>query len=233
MKSMKRVLLALGNVPLMLSLAGCPSGYQLDEEKVEFISYDTGVGQRRTPVPLADPASFVVLEHSDYGKDRHSAYYQATPIPGADAPSFKSVGEFFAIDARQAYYARRPILGSDPASFKILKGNWSRDNREVYFQTRSLGVCDLATFELRPENHGQWALDARCAYHREHRLPLRDRASFRILSSSYAKDSFAVYSGAKVIEGADPATFEVLPDTHIGRDRHGCYLMEHPVACRL
>lgn len=50
-----------------------------------------------------------------------------------------------------------------------------------------------------------------------------DTASFQILDDIYAKDGKNVYRVGKIIEGADPATFEVLSHKAYAKDRFAVY----------
>ena len=57
----------------------------------------------------------------------------------------------------------------------------------------------------------------------KNRIPLEDRGSFKILTGGYTKDKINVYYAWKIVEGADPESFEMIGNTFGGRDKHGCF----------
>lgn len=59
----------------------------------------------------ADPNTFVILDN-DYSKDKHRAYWNATPIEGADSSTFHALGNGYAKDNRMTYLLKKEKGGT-------------------------------------------------------------------------------------------------------------------------
>jgi hypothetical protein len=114
--------------------------------------------------------------------------------------------------------------GADPASYRLLRGNWGRDDHNVYVGADPVNPKDLGTFEIL---NSEWARDSRWYYPAKYGryIPIQelDRATFQILDAGWAKDCCRVFYYDRIVEGADPATFEVVNDVR-GRDKNNYYL---------
>lgn len=150
-------------------------------------------------------------------------YYGDVTVDSADAGSFRSLSEHYAVDARQVYYGesyrkgqeyyavRRfrvwVVDGADPLTFRLLRDPYARDESQVYFKGARLPVRDPTSFELT--GWGLYTRDRIVAYFDDVEIDGSDGASFRPLSNHYAVDRAHVYYDNRVISN-DPGTFEVL-----------------------
>ena len=209
---------------LLLLLTGC-SGYEVRDEQVYWTYWNEGTGNGERELN-ADHKTFKILEHNRYAKDEFRVFYQGSEVKGADAESFKSVWEFYGVDKSHAFYGEKLILNSIGSSFEVIDGNFSRDGKDYFFNEKPLNVCDYESFLIHDFNgeYSNWlSYDDECAYFQKNRIPLEDRGSFKILTGGYTKDKINVYYAWKIVEGADPESFEMIGNTFGGRDKHGCF----------
>ncbi len=110
----------------------------------------------------------------------------------------------------------RPVP-AEAATFVIVESvdenHFGKDKDQVFMNGQVLHGVDPATFEylgglyFRDKNHGYYHYGAKCS---------DDPANFAVVPAPpgqlirFAKDSRHVYSGARILENADPATFEPM-----------------------
>jgi hypothetical protein len=90
---------------------------------------------------------------------------------------------------------------------------WARDRKHVYFQRLVMEGLDSVTAQVV----GRMLKDATQVYAAYNRPVIgADAPSFEEVRGSYSyyRDRWRVYYHDKPIEGADPATFEALPQRH-------------------
>jgi hypothetical protein len=213
---------------LLLALAGltgCNTGYQQINGEWKYVTLDEGYGRRENPIAGADAASFEKLGRSGFARDRSQVYYQGKPLEGADAATFENLKGSYWRDKDRVYYFDHPIEGADPGSYGLLRSDWARDANNVYVGADPVNPKDLATFEIVNNN---WARDSLwyypAQYARHAPIEVLDRETFQILDGVWAKDCCRVFYFNRIVEGADPATFEVVNDVR-GRDKDYYYLM--------
>lgn len=207
-----------------LLLNGC-SRYEVRDNSVYWTYWKEGMGSGEIELD-ADHETFKILEHDRYAKDKFRVFYQGSEVKGADAKSFKSVWEFYGIDRNHAYYGEKLIPNAIGSSFEVIDGNFSRDGKDYFYSDKALNVCDYESFVIHDFNgaYGNWlSYDDQCAYFQKSRIPLVDRASFEILIGGYTKDKANVYYGSRIVEGADPESFEMIGNTFAGKDKHSCF----------
>jgi DKNYY family len=161
-------------------------GYTVSDGKVIYHSGLYGMGSKDSwEIPGADADTFSAAGEG-YAKDKNSAYLDGRIIPQSDGPSFKLLEKPYAADWAHVYYGAQ-VLSNSPQTFKIIakleKITFSTDGKKVF----------SGSVEFLPGT--------------------ADAASFeRIGPSGYFRDRNRVYTFEKVVEGADPRSFEVLPD---------------------
>jgi len=209
---------------LLLLLAACNAGYQQVNGAWVFVEIDEGRGRTENAILGVDAATFKPFKGSEFAVDRQRVYYRGTPLDGADAASFQHLRASYWADKNRVYYFDDPLPGSDPATFRFLRYFWTRDAHNVYSGADPVNPKDLATFRVIDAN---WAQDAQWYYpaYYGHHVPIKelDYATFRIIKGGWAKDCCRVYYFDRVVEGADPATFEALNNVR-GRDKAYYYL---------
>lgn len=207
---------------VMVALSfGCEK-YEVEQNSVYYKTWDEGHGSRRTKIIGADAATFKVLKHDRYAKDKSQVYFNGGVITGADAQSFKTIGEVSAVDRYHAYCMNRPIPGADSNTYRAIDVSWGCDQSDCYHMGTQLHACNPSSFRVYAKNVS-YAYDNQCAYYQQWKLPLRDRQSLKILDSGYVKDNKGVYFLDTVVEEADPQTFTVKPHTFIVYDKNGYF----------
>ncbi len=206
------------------ALTACNTGYQQINGQWMYVTLDESQGRRENPIAGADAATFERIERSDFARDRSRVYYQGRVLEGADAATFEHLKGNYWKDRNRVYYFSRPLAGADPGSYRLLRADWGRDNRNVFVGADAVDPKDIGTFEVVNDN---WARDSLwyypAQYGRYAPIETLDRATFKILDGVWAKDCCRVYYFNRVVEGADPATFEVINDVR-GRDKDYYYL---------
>jgi hypothetical protein len=166
-------------------------------------------------------------------------------MPGADAASFQSIGDWFAKDRRHVYFLHRVVEGADPESFAVLGGynaHWAKDETRAYYFSPSKAAgnmwpiesASLDAFEILP--HGkfaEYARDREAIYHLGKRIRGADAATFAILPSDrmneageaysyhFAKDAKRIYFDGKPIADAGYASFLVVHAPGTGNAEYG------------
>lgn len=177
----------------------------------------------------ADPDTVEAIS-TEHGKDATTVYEWDIPILHADPATFEHLSENYAKDATQVFYGRTRLEGAELATFERLGDGWSRDAAHVYSGNRRLNICDIETFEPL----SVWrAVDGKCYYIQAERLANVDRASLEILPGEYARDRSHVYWLERVVDGANPKTFEVKEDRmhSLARDASQCFSGPSVVTC--
>lgn len=213
-------------------LAGCAAGYDVRQDRVDFIWWDEGSGKNVKTVKGADPATFEKIS-SYHGKDQRHVYWRALPITHADPNSFKNIDLYYAVDARQAYLTHRVLEGSDSGTFEYIGDGWAKDKDSYFYGQVTLDVCDFETFEIVSESYSSRATDSQCYYWRGERVDIYDISTLELLGAGYARDSHYVYSDASIIKSAEPDSFEVLRNRYpsIARDAKNCFAGTRILAC--
>jgi hypothetical protein len=190
------VALAIAGLILFLVAGACSSfdeglkdsfgGYTVTDGKVIYHTGLYGMGSKDSwEIPGADADTFSSVGEG-YAKDKNSAYLDGRVISQSDGPSFKLLEKPYAADRAHGYWGAQ-ILSDSPQTFKIIarleKVTFSTDGKKVF----------SGSVEFLPGT--------------------ADAASFtQVGSSGYFRDRNRVYTFEKVVEGADPRSFEVLPD---------------------
>ena len=212
------------------AVTGTYSYYEVIDGKVTYFRWNPmGMRYHTRVLENADPNTFVAIG-TEHGKDATTVYEWDIPILHADPETFKRLTENYARDATQIFYGRTRLEGVDLETFERLGDGWSRDADDFYSGNKRLDVCDIDTFEPL----SMWrAVDSQCYYIQAERLDTVDRASLEILWGAYAKDRSQVYWLEHVVEGADPATFEVKDDRmqSLARDANQCFSGARIVTC--
>lgn len=179
--------------------------------------------QNRPPSSLSERGYYVrgstLYFHSGFG------FAEPFEINGADFDSFKILDEAYALDTFRVYYNGGPISDADPSTFEILESNFSRDARHVY-RSGDVFSDDPLNFEILGENiyrdsrHIYWSAE----------IISDDPSQLVVIGSSsqytYLKDSRTVFVYGNPIQGADPATFEIITDSFSRDATHIFYFDE-------
>ncbi|WP_185731288.1 DKNYY domain-containing protein [Larkinella rosea] len=133
-------------------------------------------------------------------------------LEGADAESFVAITDHFGKDKNHAYFYERIIPDADPATFTFLASSYSRDKNRGY-SCEKLISNDGAHFNIVPN-------------------PNETATSVSAEGIPYARDRRQVYKDTNVIEGADPATFTMVPmfnGIYLTYDHRRVYFHDQPL----
>ena len=221
---MKRMALMLS---ALLALIGCsPTGaYSQKDGKWHFEREAMAVPRGETLKPL----------NNRFAKTATVAFFRATIIEGAHAPSFVALTEHYAKDRARVWYGDtyrkgqeyytiahtriEVIEGADAPTFTYIDQGYARDKARMYYEGTPF-TAHAASYQVLDYGFGK---DEVSGYYMRRPIPGSDGKSFANLDDAWSKDAARVfwsdvdYSGAsvgaivnRVAEGADPATFQAL-----------------------
>lgn len=134
-------------------------------------------------------------------------------IKAADAESFTAINDDYGNDKNHAFYLGKPIPNADPATFTYLAGSYSKDSKNGYSRDQLIST-DGPNFDIVPN-------------------PNETPTNVSAEGIAYARDSRRVYKDVITIDGADPATFAVVPmfnGNYLTHDRRRVYFQDRPIA---
>lgn len=145
----------------IISFTGCQPGYQNEDGKWVWITYNEAVGKGKKYVQGQDSESFEVLSDKEYAKDRFSVYYKGSKIENADSPSFQLIRKGYTKDKNKVYLDRTPVIFADPQTFEILKWPYAKDKYRAYCGTVPLTLTEeeVEIFKVRsPKNEAKHSM---------------------------------------------------------------------------
>ena len=134
----------------------------------------------------------------------------------------------YKIKANIVYY-KDSIMKADPETFEYLSCHYGKDINVAFSGKDPIEGSHPETFEIID---WQWQRDKYLYYNKGVPMVNIDYESFEILIANYSKDKFHVYFYDKIIENADPSTFQVNEMTHIARDKNNEYKFGKIIANR-
>ncbi|XCN72227.1 MAG: DKNYY domain-containing protein [Candidatus Electrothrix aestuarii] len=242
--------------PLCAQGASLGKCYKRTTEGIE-ISYLGGYPSAKrihSKVQGADPASFRLLADIQgdncgqaplYGADAKQVFFRNKPLAGADPKYFIVIGRGYGHDRTGLYYRDKLVANIKPEGIRLIPIPYST---AVYCATTAVvlsrnkpivAAVDPLTVQALG---GRWLRDAEHVYleHFKKNIQGADPNSFTVLAPRkgrlrdllYAQDRNRVYmltaQGVKILQGADPATFERLNKRYC-RDRSTVYYKGMPV----
>ncbi len=133
-------------------------------------------------------------------------------IGAADAESFTVINDDYGKDKGHAFYLGKVIPNADPATYTYLAGSYSKDKNSGYSRDQLISN-DGANFNIVPN-------------------PSETPANVSAEGIAYAHDSHRVYKDVNTIDGADPATFTVVPmfnGYYLAHDNQRVYFQDRPM----
>jgi DKNYY family len=187
-----------------------------------------GCSGNKPPNSLFDSAGYYVRGDTVYYL--HSFPGKAFEVEGADSASFHAFDTLYARDKSHVYYTGNPIPGADAATFELLnRPDFGKDKSHVYQREHPISD-DPAHFALLDADLSK---DSGAVYWSDGHVLSTDPARFVIISNNdhllYTKDSRTVWVNGNPIEGADPATFQVLQGGYSRDDQQMFYFTDHVV----
>jgi hypothetical protein len=207
----------------------------------------------------ADPKTFEILTIGAHtgtvlARDKRHVFYGRELVPNGDPATLQVFGSYdaykpavyYAKDRNNIYYNGSLVQGMDVATFEHLGGWLVKDKHGVYFEPgggresfpTKADLIDPATFQVF---HGQAAnpsvasQDVNFTFSTEYRIvDVRTMdPSFKRFGCDYIEFRGNIYYTIYLVQGADPASFRVLPPADgtdledcspgAAADRHGRY----------
>lgn len=148
--------------------------------------------------------------HAGYWVEGGAVVYAGYPVRGADPATFVCIGVGpFAKDERHCYCAGKRIRQMDPASFRGLNFTFASDRAMVWCLGGQVVGADASSFQVCDD--GRYCVDVST-----------------VVPHSYGKDERAVYyynfdGKARVVRGAEAASFSSFGDGHFGIDANSVF----------
>ena len=183
-------------------------------------------------IDRANPETYVKIDE-DWSKDDTYYFYNYQRVD-VDYQTFEVLNNRFARDKNKVFLLKTfSLLDSsiDPATARKVNERYIVDKDYIYdFQQyrESVEVDSLVSFRCFDSNSiniiGENFLlfDDKVVFDGDE-LPGVDSRSFQVVKDHYSKDKNHVYAGSKMIEGADPASFEVLETIFYSKDKNYVY----------
>ena len=142
------------HIIVLCLLLSCDSGYQKEDGKWLWVSYDEAAGKRTTPIDKHDYQSFEVLENKKYARDKNSVFYLGSIIKNADPKSFTWLKAGYSKDENHVFLDAETIIFAKPDSFEPLEFPYSKDDAHVFCGTIPLSLKgnEIAQFRVTNED---------------------------------------------------------------------------------
>jgi hypothetical protein len=173
-------------------------------------------------VPVRDISKFQINEFCESYRcatDGTSLFKDGKLVGGVDMKTlhlFRSCG--YSVDKNHAYYNGEIIKEADADTFDLYydsrdKYCYAHDKKALYYKGEMVPGASATKLEkVAPGDPFSPERDGKNIYYDGKRLDL-DRSTFQYLGKGVSKDAVSVYQGANKIEGADAATFEIIPNS--------------------
>ena len=173
-------------------------------------------------VPVKNINSFQINEFCESYRcatDGILLFRDGKVVEGVDMKTlhlFRSCG--YSVDKNHAYYNGEVIKEVDAATFNLYydshdKYCYAHDKKSLYYKGEVVSGASAAKLEkVAPGDPFSLEKSGQNTYYDGKKLDL-DIKTFQYLGKGVSKDATSVYQGADKIEGADPATFEIIPNS--------------------
>lgn len=186
------------------------------------------------PVPLADYESFHTIKGArwmsgDYAADKYRVYFQDHIVEGADPQTFREVEFYVGQDKNRVYHKWEASTVRDYRKLTRVGNYFFTDGKQIYNRNmEEFSEADPTTFRVLADNQGDcvWYTDGDHIWWYDQIVEEADAATFspvylysyftgkkeRVGGSSYTygKDAYHVFCRDSLMEGADPASFEII-----------------------
>lgn len=176
----------------------------------------------------ADAATFEILDGS-YARDAGTVYLDGAALPGVDAATFELLERPDYSRDRDRIYLRGEPLSDDPEHFEFVDGDLAKDGTAVYWSDGSVLSSDPEHFEVvSNEGYYLFTKDSTAVHVNGTLIDGAEPALFEVLGGAYSVDGQRVYYFTDEIPGADLATFAPV-DGPYAADVRRVYWMGTPI----
>ena len=187
------------------------------------VYYKYGFPEAAFEIPSADPGSFKILD-SSYALDKSRVYLFGVAIPEADPRTFTVGPGDFSTDANHVYDGRE-IFSDDPEHFEVMIYEFvARDSHHIYWVDR---IISDDPSHLVVIGEFEWFIyfkDSKTVFVLGNPIQGADPASFQVIGAGYSRDAARVFYSNQLLPKADPASFEFIEGAY-GRDQRAAYWM--------
>ncbi len=140
--------LFLLSLSIILILTSCNSGYQKENGKWTWISYNEAVGKKVKTIEKADTKTFVILKNTKYAKDKNFVFLEGRIIKFANPKTFKIINNGYSKDNKNVYLDCNIIINADPNTFQILGFPYSKDKKHIFCGNLPMNITNPNEFKV-------------------------------------------------------------------------------------
>lgn len=133
-------------------LVSCNSGYQKENGKWVWVSYDEAVGKRVSEIDEHDYQSFEILNDKNYAIDKNSVFHIRSKIKFADPESFILIDKGYSKDKNRVFLDDEMVIFANPNFFELLEFPYSKDNAHIFCGTLPLQLDQSEVNEFKVTN---------------------------------------------------------------------------------
>ena len=137
---MNRTKLLLIIMTGLLLLTACNSGYNKQDGKWVWISYDEAVGKRVGEIDQHNFETFEILDNEKYARDKNSVFYIGQIIKDANPATFEILRNGYSKDANNVFLDAEIVIFADPTTFEQLEFPYSKDYKSIFCGTLPLEI---------------------------------------------------------------------------------------------
>jgi len=164
-----------------------------------FIYHQFGIA---TPLPELDPRSFASTPYGGADALHVVVGARACRADVASFRKLQKGELVYYKDSRHVWHGLTPLPQADAASFKLLSDHAAQDDRTLYFAGLCLSRVELGTFRFEPHGYyhcEKLLLAEHAVYMGDQRLPV-DAASFEVIEAVPNETRGAAYSYMYVVQ---------------------------------
>jgi len=141
---------------IILALTSCTSGYQKENDKWTWISYNEAVGKNTQIIKKADTKTFIILENIKYAKDKNFVFLEGKAIKFADPKTFEIISNNgYSKDNKNVYLDCNIIINADPNTFKALDWPYSKDKKHIFCGNLPINITNPNEFKVTRTGSGK------------------------------------------------------------------------------
>lgn len=183
-------------------LTSCRRGYNVENDRVYYESWNEGSGQNKRLIEQADAKTFQEVNFDcdcdfEFGKDKNHLFIDGEPIKNIDPNTFAFVGNYIFRDKDSAYFLGYYnnlndclIKGVNPDKIKFIKYPWAKADNLLIHGRDTVRLTDINDF-----------------------IPIDD---------DWGKTKNHIINNNQILYGADVATFKVTSKFQ-GKDKNFNY----------
>lgn len=157
---------------LTLIFMSCNPGYQKENGKWVWISFDEAVGKRVSQIDKHDYETFEVLNNGKYAKDKNSVFYIKSKIENADPKTFETIKRGYSKDNNHIFLDDEVVIHANPKTFQLLEFPYSKDDLHVFCGTVPLNLKNEEIEQFQVTNNDELLTDMKSSIVLSHFIEL-------------------------------------------------------------